>query len=127
MTTQHTFTENRTSREKKLLGFGLLGAIITGFLASACCIGPLLLVFLGIGSAGALATLEPYRPFFMIVTLLFLGAGFYFTYRKPKATCPDSACCAGGDKKVQKILLWLATLFALLMLFFPQLMPLILD
>ncbi len=119
--------ETSPPNEKKLLGFGLIGAVITGFLASACCIGPLLLVFLGIGSAGALAALEPYRPFFMAATLLFLGGGFYFTYRKPKMDCEDSACCTRGDKKIQKILLWLATLFALLMLFFPQIMPLILD
>lgn len=119
--------ETSAQGEKKLLGFGLIGAVITGFLASACCIGPLLLVFLGIGSAGALAALEPYRPYFTVITLLFLGGGFYFTYRKPKANCEYSACCTTGDKKVQKILLWLATLFALLMLFFPQIMPLILD
>ncbi|MCF6179762.1 MAG: mercury transporter MerT [Geopsychrobacter sp.] len=119
--------ETSAQNEKKLLGFGLIGAVITGFLASACCLGPLLLVFLGIGSAGAFVVLEPYRLYFMVITLLFLGGGFYFTYRKPKADCEDSACCAKGSKKVQKILLWLATLFALLMLFFPQIMPFILD
>jgi mercuric ion transport protein len=119
--------ETSAPDEKKLLGFGLIGAVVTGFLASACCIGPLLLVFLGIGSAGALVALEPYRPYFMIITLLFLAGGFYFTYRKPKAVCTDADCCTRGDKKVQKILLWFATLFALLMLFFPQIMPLILD
>ncbi len=106
--------------EKKLLGLGLIGALITGFLASACCIGPLLLVFLGIGSTGALVALGPYRPFFMVVTMLFLGGGFYVAYLKPKAVC-----CGTGDKRVQKILLWFVSLLALGILFFPQIMPLI--
>jgi mercuric ion transport protein len=117
--------ETSPQGEKTLLGFGLLGAITTGFLASACCIGPLLLAFLGIGSAGALVAFDPYRPYFMAATLLFLGGGFYFTYRQPKAVSVDSACCAKGGKKTQKTLLWLASLISLTMLFLPQLMPII--
>jgi mercuric ion transport protein len=114
---------------KRLIGFGLIGAVVSGFLASACCIGPLLLVFLGIGSAGALTALEPYRPFMMALTLLFLSVAFYLVYRKPKAAdCEaDEACCKNGSRKVQKILLWIATVFALAMLFSPQILLVLLD
>ncbi|MDT8444439.1 MAG: mercuric transporter MerT family protein [Desulfuromonadales bacterium] len=103
--------------------------MITGFLASACCIGPLLLVFLGLGSAGALTTLEPYRPYMMVLTFLFLGLAFYLTYRKPKAAgCEaEGACCTNGRKRFQKTMLWIATLFALTMLFFPQILLTLLD
>lgn len=122
-----TFPKTEAPQGKKLIGFGLVGAVISGFLASACCIGPLLLVFLGIGSAGALTALEPYRPIMMVLTFLFLGLAFYVTYRKPKVAGEVSDCCSPRRKKVQKIMLWIATLFSLAMLFSPQIMLTLLD
>jgi len=117
------FTKPGSPEGKKLIGFGLIGAAVTGLLASACCIGPLLLVFLGIGSAGALTALEPYRPTMMALTFLFLGLAIYFVYRKPKAAgCDNDACCINGRKRFQKILLWIATLIVLTMLFAPQIL-----
>lgn len=114
---------------KRLIGFGLVGAVVSGFLASACCIGPLLLVFLGIGSAGALTALEPYRPFMMALTLLFLGGAFYLVYGKPKAAdcAADAACGKNDSRKAQKLLLWIAALFYLAMLFSPQILLALLD
>jgi len=50
----------------------LIGAVIAGFLASACCIGPLIVVLLGLGSASAFIALEPYRPLFSAITLALL-------------------------------------------------------
>lgn len=130
MTTRNesiTVTPN-ASPGKKLAGLGLVGAVISGFLASACCIGPLLMVLLGVGSAGALTALEPWRPVMMVLTFLFLGLGFYVTYRRPQTTdCSETACCGPDRKRLQKIMLWLATLFSLAMLFFPQIMQLLLD
>jgi len=130
MTTQDDIAQVAADspRGKKLAGLGLVGAVISGFLASACCIGPLLMVFLGIGSAGALTALEPWRPIMMVLTFLFLGLGFYVTYRKPKVTAgAGSDCCSPNRRKLQKILLWIATLFSLAMLFAPQIMLALLD
>lgn len=130
MTNQNesTFPKTEAPQGKKLIGFGLVGAVVAGFLASACCIGPLLLVFLGIGSAGSLTALEPYRPIMMTLTFLFLALAFYVTYRKPKVTAGvASDCCNPARKKVQKIMLWIATLFSLAMLFSPQILTMLLD
>ncbi|PNU20488.1 mercury transporter MerT [Geothermobacter hydrogeniphilus] len=130
MTTRNesTLVGTDAPQGKKLAGLGLVGAVISGFLASACCIGPLLMVFLGIGSAGALTALEPWRPVMMVLTFLFLGLGFHVTYRRPQtADCSETACCSPGRKRLQKIMLWLATLFSLAMLFAPQIMSLLLD
>lgn len=55
---------NGAGRGGKALGAGVAGALVSGLLASACCIGPLLAVFLGVTGAGALLALEPYRPWF---------------------------------------------------------------
>ena len=56
------------------------GSLIAGVLAaigaSVCCVGPLVLLALGIGGTwvGSLTAMEPYRPIFIALTLLFLGA-----------------------------------------------------
>lgn len=60
------------------------GTIVSAILASICCIGPLILAGLGIGSVGIFSSLERYRLIFMLVTFAFLGAAFYLTYRKKK-------------------------------------------
>ena len=55
------------------------GALFTGglaaILASACCLGPLVLIALGFSGAwiGNLAVLEPYRPIFIGVALVAVG------------------------------------------------------
>jgi mercuric ion transport protein len=111
---------------KGLLSLGLVGAIISGFLASACCIGPLLVVFLGIGGAGALMQFEPYRWYFTVVMFLFIGLGFYLTYRKPKLA-DGEACCTVAGKMKQKIALWVATVVAVGFLVIPNLLVLFLG
>lgn len=90
-----------------------LGSIIGAVLASACCIGPILAVTLGIGSLSAAVALDPYRPIFLLATLGFLGAGFYVTYRGDR--CDDAEDCSPGDsRKTQKVALWAVTVVALL-------------
>ena len=106
--------------KKGLFRLGLVGAIVTGFLASACCIGPLLVVFLGISGAGVLMQFEPYRHYFTVLMFLFIGLGFYLTYRRPRAT--EGGVCTTAGRKTQKIALWIATILALGMLVVPNLL-----
>lgn len=96
-------------RAKKLT---LGGAVLAAIAASSCCIGPLLLAALGIGGAGAFAALGSYRPYILGVTVALLGAGFYFTYRKPKAVEGDACGCASPRptaNRLGRIGLWIAT------------------
>ncbi len=67
------------------------GAVLSAFLMSGCCLGPIILIPLGLsGLAGTLAIISiKYQLFFMIMTLLFLGVSFYLVYgrkRKSKST-----------------------------------------
>ncbi len=120
-----------------------VGALLSAMLASVCCWLPLLLLSLGI-SGGALAgMLEPWRPVLVPVTLILLAAAFYFTYRQPKPGIPGAAgetdscceipetsqapsCCPSAGrrgftiKKLNKIMLWVVTLFVLAFTFFPN-------
>lgn len=105
------------------------GALAAAFAASACCLGPLLLAVLGIGGAGFLVALEPYRPLFGAVTVALLGLGFYLTYRKPKvaaaAGSSGDACGCEMPKANQtgKVILWVATVIVIIALAFPYLVP----
>ena len=79
--TQGTLHEVAETRSWSLMAS--IGSIFSAFIASLCCVGPLVFALLGIGGAGLLVKFEPYRPYFTVATFALLGAGFYFTYRKP--------------------------------------------
>lgn len=114
----------RASSKKGL--FASLGAVGAAFLGSLCCIGPLLFVTFGVG-AGLASTFDPLRPVFGILMAGGLGVGFYTVYgRKPKAIAPDDACCAPAAvctvprrRTRDQVILWSATILALLIWSFP--------
>lgn len=95
----------------------LIGAVIAGGLASACCIGPLIVVLLGLGSASAFIALEPYRPIFAAITFAMLAwAGW--KYWQGKKQCAESGC---PPKK--PVLLWILGGLSILLLISPSLIP----
>lgn len=96
----------------------LTGTITASILASSCCIGPLILAGLGIGSVSIFSSLEKYRPLFMIVTFTFIGIAFYLTYRTKKS---DECCDINKVKidRIRKIVLWTITAVAVGLLLFP--------
>lgn len=102
-----------------------VAAIGAALLASLCCIGPVLFVTLGVG-AGIASQFEPLRPVFTILTLGLLALGFYAVYgpRRTIATRAsygvDGSCTVPRSRTRDKIMLWVATLFALILLTFPQ-------
>lgn len=101
------------------------GAIGAAFLASLCCIGPVLFVTLGVG-AGLASRFEPLRPIFTILTVGLIAIGFYTVYGRRPATAAGTSCDVEGacivprSRRRGKILLWIATFVALLLLTFPQ-------
>jgi len=100
-------TTDRPARKGWLAAGGVLGAI----LASTCCIGPLVLLTLGISGAwiGNLTALEPYKPIFAVIALGFIGAGFWQVYfRKPTVCAPGSYCARPASARITKTALWAA-------------------
>jgi len=92
-------------RSRIVVAGGLLGA----FLASSCCILPLVLISLGVSGAwiGQLTALEPYKPLFLLVAGGFLLAGFWDVYfRKPKPCEDDSYCARPESSIVKQVALW---------------------
>lgn len=86
-----TVTNARRSQTLAATG-GLLGALA----ASSCCILPVALFSLGISGAwiGNFTQLAPYKPYFIVATLAFLGAGYWLVHRASKLACVDGEACA---------------------------------
>ncbi len=79
--------------------FPSVGSIATAVIASLCCIGPAVLALAGAGSIGVFSAFEKYRPYFIGVTAVLLGAAFYLTYRKREVKCEDGSCKIEGAGK----------------------------
>ncbi len=99
----------------------LIAGTIAGITASVCCVGPLVLLGLGVSGAwiGNLTALEPYRPIFIGVTLVFLGLAFRKLYLVPAACAPGEACAVPANRTRQRFIFWLVALPVLLLLAFP--------
>lgn len=113
------------SKEKTF--WGLLGAGASAVVASVCCVGPLVLLALGVSGAwiSYITTLAPYRPIFVAITLIFLGFAFYRIYRNSKSeSCSvERPCAYPGTKRTYKTTLWIALIVILGLLLFPYLVP----
>lgn len=128
-TAQRTAPTDPTKRESRLSLAANAGAIVSAFIASACCVGPLVLALLGLGGGALLVKFEPYRPIFTAITLGLLGVGFWLQYRKPKAV-PSAegdacACPAPRANRAGRVMLWVATVLVVGFLAFPYVAPLI--
>ena len=102
-----------------------IGAVITAFLASLCCLGPLVFVALGVW-AGLATTFDPLRPVFVALTIGFLGLGYYRVYGPRKRAsgarmyAAGTPCAVPRSRKRDEILLWAATAVAIVLLSFPS-------
>lgn len=79
--------------DKTFLKIGIIGA----FLASLCCLGPLILITLGMGTAGSVLSIGYNKPYFLAGALVFfiVAAWLYFR-KKQKAVCD----CGNGSGKL---------------------------
>ena len=108
-------TEHSTGKGKSVwAGASLVAALI----ASACCLGPVVLSALGLSALGVSALFEPMRPYFLGVTVLLLGVGFYFAYFRQLACQPGTACSV-PNPKLTRGLLWVTTIAVLTIALIP--------
>ncbi len=106
----------------------LVGGAVAALLSSLCCLGPLVLVMLGVSGAwiGNLAALEPYRPMFIGVAVVCMAFAYRYIYRAPAAQAcePGPLCALPQTNRLYKRLFWGVSALVLLALTFPYLMPL---
>ena len=94
---------------------------IAALVASSCCLGPLLLVMLGFSGAwiGNLAKLEPYRPFFLALTVISLGVAGYQLFRRQNSCAVQGACASPRIRRIQTIIFYAVGLLAVIAFAFP--------
>lgn len=103
----------------------LLTGGIAALLASTCCLGPLVLITLGVSGAwiGNLTALEPYRPIFISVALVAL----FFAWRRiwrPAIICASGNICAIQQvNRIYKLLFGAVSGLVLIALVFPYIAP----
>ena len=116
--------ENETAKsplDRAALAVGGLAALLAG----ACCLGPFLLVSVGIGGAwlANFGALEPYRPVFIAVALVALGFAWRRIYRPADACGPGEVCAVPRVRRGYKIAFWLVAALLLAMLGIPYFAP----
>lgn len=99
---------------------------LAAILASTCCLGPLVLILLGVSGAwiGNLTAFEPYRPLFIVVAV----AALFFASRqifRPAVACnPGEVCAVPQVRTAYKALFGLAAVLTLIAVSFPFVAPL---
>lgn len=112
-------------REMEAKGW-LTGGVLAAVGASFCCVVPLVFVSLGLGGAwlASLQWFEPYRPYFIAATLVFLGLGFYALYLKPARCEPDHSCANPRVRRRQRTIFWSVTVLLIVLIAIPWFAPL---
>ncbi len=101
----------------------LTASALAALLASACCLGPLLLVSLGLGGAwvGNLQVLAPFRPLFLAGAGLALLVAGRRIFRRAPACAPGTACSVPAAGRASKAVFAIVALLVVLAAAFPYL------
>ena len=98
----------------------IITSIVTGIVASLCCITPILAIVAGVGGmASFFSWVEPLRPYLIGVTLIVLLITWY-VHLKPKKSEPNCDCETEKKSKTSSsFILGFITIFVGLSLTFP--------
>lgn len=115
--------------DKTFLKIGVLAA----FFASLCCITPLIIIALGLGTASGVLSIGYGKPYFLAgAFLFFIIAVTFYVRKRNRAVCDDCRDgTSGGNKKsliIQIVLAFCVMAFLYLLLTFvlvPYLAPVI--
>jgi len=102
-----------------------LGSVVAAIASSACCWLPLSAAALGLGMGGAAALLDRFRLPLIVVTIGFLGLGYYLNYRPQRECAPDDPCAVPDARwrRASRIMLWVSTGVVLFFVAFPWVQP----
>ena len=105
----------------------LLAGALAALLASACCLGPLVLLALGMSGAwiGNLTELAPWRPLFITVSLVALMLAARRIWRRAPDCAPGEVCAIPRVSRSYKRLFGVVMLLVVVALAFPWFAPLL--
>lgn len=107
--------------------FALAAGALAATLASACCLGPLLLLTVGVSGAwiGTLTALEPYRPIFVLAAVAALALAYRRIFR-PAAYCKlGEVCSVSQINRAYRAFFWLVAALLGVALAYPYVAPLL--
>jgi mercuric ion transport protein len=111
------------------VGKHLWAGAVAAIIGSLCCVGPLVLLALGVSGAwiGQLTMLERYRPLFIGLMLVFLSLAFRQLYRVPQPCAPGDECANPRYVRRQRQTFWIVVVGLTLLVTFPWFAPLVLS
>jgi hypothetical protein len=98
---------------------GVLGGVIGtagAFVSSLCCVLPVAVILLGLGSGAFMATTMTYTSVFIPVGVLSLTVGFYLHFRERRRCTLERCRMAGGTLNI--VLLTFSAMVVVTALFF---------
>jgi len=103
----------------------ITAGVLAAIGASICCVGPLVLLGLGISGAwiGTLSAFEPYRPVLIGVTLVFLALALRKLYLVPQVCAPGAACAVPAVVRRQGDVGLVSSGLLLALIAFPSIAP----
>lgn len=111
---------------ERLTGRGaLLVGGLAAILASTCCLGPLILLMLGISGAwiANLTALEPYRPIFIGAAAVALVIAYRQIFRRVATCRPGEICAMPQVRATYKALFGLVVVLLAIALSYPFVAP----
>ncbi len=105
----------------------LWASVLAAIIGSLCCVAPLVLLTLGISGAwiSRLTALEPYRPIFIGVTVVFIGLAYRQLYIVPAQCEPGEACASPRLQHRQRQIFWVVVVGLAALIAFPWYAPLL--
>jgi len=112
---------SETTKGRGALFVGGVAAIV----ASTCCLGPVVLLMLGISGAwiANLTALEPYRPIFISVAAVALFFSYRHIFRPTVACQPGEVCAVPEVRSTYKVLFGLVVALLLIAVSYPWIVP----
>jgi mercuric ion transport protein len=104
----------------------LIAGGLAAILASTCCLGPLVLLALGVSGAwiGNLTRLEPYRPIFLGVALLAVVLAYRRIFRPPAECAPGEVCAIPQVRATYRLFFGIVVVLLVIAFVFPFIAPL---
>ena len=106
-------------------GGALLAGGLAAILASTCCLGPLVLISIGVSGAwiSNLTVLEPYQPIFVGVAVIALLLAWRRIWRPAAACEPGQVCAIPRVNRAYRMLYWAVVALVIAALGFPVIAP----
>ena len=106
------------------------GSVLAALGATACCVGPMVLLSFGVTGAwlGNFNALYPYKPYLIATAVTLLAARFVWVYQK-RRECrkKGTACPAAFSSRFNKAALWVSTVLIAVAIGLPYAAPWLLS